>query len=252
MSAALAGLRVLIGRPAAQAEPLCRLIEQAGGVAVKLPLIAIERIANPGEAQRRLAGGHELWIFTSANAVRHALPLLPAEWPHRVAALGAATADALAAAGAAGAIVPLSGSSSEALLAHPELAVLQGRRVLIVTGQGGRDVLERELAARGAEVQRAETYRRVRLPYAPEAVAAALRRSDVMIATSGEMLEHLAQLAPGPVQSRLRRLPLVVPSQRVIETARGFGWDGAHRVVDPVSDPALCEACASFVTRADP
>lgn len=248
----LAGLRVLVTRPAAQAENLCRMIEAAGGTAVRLPLVAIERTAHPAEAQRRLAAGHALWIFTSANAVRQALPLLPGDWPKRVAALGAATADALAAAGAANAIVPLSGSSSEALLAHAELADVRGQRILLVTGEGGRDLIERELAARGAAVERAETYRRVRLPYPPDAVAAALRRSDVIVATSAGLFEHLVQLAPAAVQARLKRLPLVAPSARVVDTARNLGWHGDCRIAEPVTDSALCEACAAFVPREEP
>lgn len=248
----LAGVRVLVTRPAAQAEPLCRLIEAAGGTALRLPLIAIERTSSAAAAQRRLAGTHDLWIFTSVNAVKQAQALLPGRWPARVAAIGAATADALAAAGAANALVPLSGSSSEALLAHPELGALAGQRVLIVTGEGGRDLLERELAARGATVERAETYRRVRLPYPPDAVAAALRRSDILVATSAELFAHLAQLAPAPVQARLQRLPLVVPGARVVDTARSLGWHGEFRVAEPVTDATLCDACVALASRDTP
>lgn len=244
MTGALAGLRVLVTRPAHQADTLCRMIEAEGGVAVRLPLLAMEPTSNPNEAQRRLAAGHDLWIFTSANAVRHAVPL-PGAWPLRLAAVGPATAAALAAAGAAAAVTPLGGASSEALLASPDLQDVRGRRILVVTGEGGLDVLERGLAARGARVERAEVYRRVPLPYPPEAVASALRRSDVIVVTSGEALAQLVRLAPDAARGALLRKRLVVSSARVVEKARALGFTQVPRVAEPLSDAALCAACAT-------
>lgn len=245
MSGSLAGIRVLVTRPAHQADALCRLIEAEGGVAMKLPLLTIEPTATPSEAQRRLAEPRDLWIFTSVNAVRHALPLAGGAWPARLAAVGPATAAALAAAGAAAAAVPLAGASSGALLALPEFERLDGVRVLIVTGEGGLDVLERGLVERGASVARAEVYRRVPLPYPPEAVAAALRRTDVLVVTSGQALERLVRLTPEDARKALLRKSLVVPSGRMVEKARELGFLQPPRVADPVTDAALCAACAT-------
>lgn len=70
MTASLSGVRVLVTRPAHQADALCRLIEAEGGTAIRLPLLTIEPRANLAEAQKLLAAGHDLWIFTSVNAVR--------------------------------------------------------------------------------------------------------------------------------------------------------------------------------------
>jgi uroporphyrinogen-III synthase len=244
MSEALKGVRVLVTRPAHQAENLCRLIEAEGGTAVRLPLLTIEPAAHAAEARRLLAAPRDLWIFTSANAVRHALPLIGGPWPARLAAVGPATAAALAAAGQ-DAARPLAGASSEALLAAPELQDVAGLGVLVVTGEGGRGVLERGLAQRGAVVERAEVYRRVPLPDPPDAVAAALRRSDVVVVTSGEALEHLVRLAPESARASLLKKPLVVPAARVVETARELGFSQPPRVAEPMSDAALASACAS-------
>jgi uroporphyrinogen-III synthase len=243
MSDALKGVRVLVTRPAHQAENLCRLIEAEGGSVVRLPLLAIEPGTRAAEARRLLAAPRDLWIFTSANAVRHALPLLGETWPPRLAAVGPATAAALAAAGQ-DAARPLAGASSEALLELPELADAAGLRALVVTGEGGVEVLERGLAARGAVVERAEVYRRVPLPYPPEAVAAALRRSDVVVVTSGESLEQLVRLTPEGSRALLLKKPLVVPGARVVEKARELGFTQPPRLAEPMSDAALCSACA--------
>lgn len=245
MSGALDGVRVLVTRPAYQAEVLCRMIEAEGGTAIRLPLLAIEPRANPADVKHKLAQPQDLWIFTSTNAVRYALPLLAAPLPERIAAIGAATAAALAAAGAANASVPVAGASSAALLAMPEFAELQGRRVLIVTGEEGLTALEDELNARGATVTRAEVYRRIALPYPPDSVSAALRRSDVLIVTSGQALDHLLRLTPEDSRKALLKKPLVVPSARMLEKARDLGFAQPARVVDPVSDAALTAACAA-------
>jgi uroporphyrinogen-III synthase len=242
--AALAGVRVMVTRPAHQAENLCRLIEAAGGTAVRLPLQTIEPASQPAEAQRRIRSGpdgYDTWIFTSVNAVRHAAPMIE-QWAPRVVAIGPATADALAVAGAAEASTPLSGSSSEELLALPDFSDVHGRRILIVGGEGGREVLEAELAARGALVERAAVYRRVPLPYPPETLAAALRKSDVVVVTSAEALAHLLRLAPEAARASLLRKPLVVPSARVVEKARELGFTST-RLAAAVADAALCAAC---------
>ena len=232
----------MVTRPAHQAEALCRLVEAAGGTALRLPLLTIEPASQPAEGQRRIrALTHDTWIFTSANAVRYAAPVVE-RWPARVVAIGPATADALAAAGAAEASTPLSGSTSEDLLALPEFADAQGRRVLIVTGEGGRTLIEEELARRGAVVDRAEVYRRVPLPYPPETVAAALRKTDVIVVTSGDALAHLVRLAPESSRGALLRKPLVVPSARVVEKASALGF-AAPRLAAAASDAALCAAC---------
>lgn len=244
MSGALEGVRVLVTRPAHQAENLCRMIEAEGGIVVRLPLLAIEPAIQVTEARKRLAAGHDLWIFTSANAVRLVQPLVTGAWPARLAAVGPATASAIAAAGHAGAAAPLSGGSSEALLALPEFQAPTGQRILLVTGEGGRDVLERELAGRGASVERAEVYRRVPLPYPPEAVVAALRGCEVIVITSGDSLEHLVRVTPEGSRATLLRKRLVVPAARVVEKARELGFVQPPRVAEPLSDAALCSACA--------
>lgn len=244
MSDTLKGVRVLVTRPAHQAENLCRMIEAEGGSVVRLPLLTIEPASQSAEARRQLAAPADTWIFTSANAVRHAQALASGAWPARLAAIGPATAAALAAAGHAASAAPLTGSSSEALLELPELRAPAGARLVVVTGEGGRDLLERELAARGASVERAEVYRRVPLPYPPDAVASALRKSDVIVITSGESLQHLVRLTPEGTRATLLKKALVVPAARVVEVARELGFHQPPRLAEPMSDAALCAACA--------
>ena len=163
----LAGIRVLVTRPAHQAEPFCRRLEDAGAHVTRFPVIEIQPLDDPGAspAITGLLADASLAIFISRNAVEHGIkPLLAADrWPPQitVGAVGRSTGKALADLGHPPDLVPATGFNSEALLALPQLQRLQGSRVVIFRGEGGRETLAQALRARGATVSYAEVYRRV-------------------------------------------------------------------------------------------
>lgn len=249
-SAPLQGLRVLVTRPAAQADALCRLLEARGAQVQRLPLQVIEPVRQPARAARALAGLRDAtaWIFTSANAVRYAQQLDAGVWPATIA-VGAATAAALERLGHAP-LVPAQDFSTEGLLEMPELQDLAGRRVAVISGEGGREALAPALRARGAEVERIAVYRRVPLPHDADAVARALAQADALIVTGGEALVQLLQLAPAAERPRLLGLQLVVPSRRVVEQARQLGFGREPLVPDQVADAAFVR-CLEAWRRAD-
>jgi uroporphyrinogen-III synthase len=251
----LGGRGVLVTRPAGQAEGLCRLIEDAGGRAIAFPTIAIAPIADPEPARRRLAEPWDLLIFVSRNAVEQALSLCPGgHLPAggRLAAVGAATAKALAKVGRAPDLVPAGRYDSEAVLADPSLAEVAGWRVLIVRGEGGRTRLADTLTARGAEVAYAEVYRRA----LPEADATALvarwsQEIQLVTATSGEVLDNLLALVGEGGRAALLATPLVVVSER---TAVAAGEHGFRRVelAERADEVAIVAALCRLVASAGP
>ena len=224
-SQVLAGRRVLVTRPAHQADNLCRLVEERGGKALRLPLLSIVPAPHAGGIKRLLesARGYDYWIFTSANAVQHARMLCAADWPAQIAAVGAATAASLEAGGYR-VITPSANYSSEGLLELPQFQQVRGQRLLIVTGEHGLGVLAPALSARGATVDVAEVYRRVPLPYDSERVAETLRATHAVVITSGQALEHLLRLTPEGQRERLLRLKLVVPGARMVDKASELGF----------------------------
>ncbi len=96
------------------------------------------------------ADRYDLVIFISANAVRFGADILGERRDVPVAAVGQATAAALNAAGYRVSLLPSEGADSESLLAMPQLADMHGKRVLIVRGSGGRELLQAEMAGRAA------------------------------------------------------------------------------------------------------
>jgi uroporphyrinogen-III synthase len=245
----LDGLGVLVTRPTGQAEGLCRLIEDAGGEAVRLPLLEIVPAEPDGEGARRLRSLHHVdWlIFVSANAVRYAFALMGAhhegeQWP-RIGAIGRATAEELAKQGVAVDLMPKEQFNSETLLAAPEFADVKGLHFLIVRGEGGRETLAETLRACGAQVDYAEVYRRT-LP--PIDVAGVIRRwrdggIRVITITSGDALANLARLVEEEAMELLTRTPVVVISERLAQQARDLGCARVETAT-AASDEAMVES----------
>jgi uroporphyrinogen-III synthase len=230
MRRTLQGIGVLVTRPAQQAGALCRLFEAEGAAVQRLPAIDIEPVAAPDALADRFGplDAYQFVVFVSANAVRFGAYLLPPGTDLPLAAVGPATARALTDTGRRVTVVPEGGFDSESLLAHPAFDALQGRRVLLVRGVGGRDLLAAELERRGAAVEVAEVYRRRRAR--PDAAAlACLERQfasgalTVITATSLEIGESLLAMATPALRAAWERVPWVVPGERVAAGLRQRG-----------------------------
>lgn len=250
----LVGRRILVTRPAAQAEELSRLIEAEGGEVLRFPSVVIADPENTSairEVIRRLDEFH--WaVFVSANAVQRGLHWILAqrEMPPdlKIAVVGPATARALAGFGLHPHLCPDSGYNSEALLAMDELQCMKGKRVIIFRGRGGRELLPEALTARGAQVEYTEVYRRC-LPSA--SVAASLRQSlasypaDVAVTTSRAVLENLCQLVGEALLEVLRAKLLIVIGSRQAQQAKELGFTQVGVAREP-SNAALVQAIIEY------
>lgn len=249
-------MRVLVTRPAHQAEPLAQLIEAAGGEAVRLPTIEIVAPAN-NTAWHALFGHLSEFAFTifiSPNAVHMAMPLLRARGiPRdlRLAAVGQGTLRALNEEGFEQVLVPAERFDSEALLELLPAATVAGKNILIVRGEGGREQLGASLSARGAHVAYAECYRRVPPPRPNVASLARLRQGDIDIAvlTSTEGARNLCALVGETGQARLFATPLVVVSERQAQACRELGFRAELCVAAQASDTAILAALRAWRAR---
>lgn len=249
----LAGVGVLITRPAHQAENLSRFIADAGGTPIPWPGLEIVPLQDPaaGEALRRIAH-YNLVVFVSANAVAHGLALLGKPLPEGVhlAVVGEGTARALEErSGRAPTLKPKGSFDSEGLLALPELQDMRGRRVLIVRGEDGRALLGQTLRERGAEVEYAAVYRRAMPAAAPAQTLAALAEGRVHVVTSNstEGLRNVVSMA-GTLAPKLLALPLIVGAPRQGEAAAALGFEGPIIVADYADDAAIAAAVIRWKT----
>jgi len=249
----LHGVRVLVTRPESVAGGLADAFAAEDAVAVRVPAIVIAPVEDTRSAERlhaRLADV-SVAVFTSVNAVDGFLGPMPVSagdrLPPVVLAIGRATAGALGSRGVAGVHTPRGRLDSEGLLACPQLDArrVAGRLVAVVKGEGGRDLLARELRRRGAEVIEADVYRR----RAPERLAEMLdgvRGSiDMVTATSTEALDNLIHAAPWTAAWLSRRI-VVAAGERVAGVARARNLP-LVAVARGADDASIVEAAARAV-----
>ena len=230
---------VVITRPRAQAQALAQAVAGIGRTAVVLPLLEIAPLDDAAALRAALAdlARYALVAFVSPNAVDAAFAHLAA-WPAGVpiGIVGEGSRAALARYGVTSdnAVIYCppdpAFSDSEHLLASLDLAQFAGRRVLIVRGESGRELMADTLRAAGAQVDTVAAYRRS-VPRLDDALgqqlSALLAQPNDWIITSSEALRGLAALAgqvdPVSGKDRLRAQHLVVPHARIAETARALG-----------------------------
>jgi uroporphyrinogen-III synthase len=233
MSGALAGRRIVVTRPAGQAESLAELIRAEGGTPIVFPVIEIRDVADvkPLAALIDRLEGFDIAVFISANAVAKAMNLVQSRraWPERVrvATIGKGSEKALRRFGFTDIVAPTGRFDSEALLELAPFTDVSGKRLVIFRGDGGRELLGDTLSARGALVEYAECYRRVR----PDADVAPLLKLwargevDGITVTSSEGLHNLYDMVGKLGQQWLRRTPTFAPHARIAVSARALGLE---------------------------
>ena len=253
MLAALAGFRVLVTRPAHQADFFCHSVEQSGGIAIRFPTIEI----CPTEAPPPILhspdklDGFEYAIFISSNAVDQTFKRLDKKkLPDslKCVAIGNKTALALKQHDQPVATAPKTGYTSEALLALPEMQSMQNKNVIIFRGEGGRELLAETLRERGASVTYAEVYRRCLPAYSNAQIKIFVKEGAVSVITitSAESLNNLAILFSRINENHLRGLPLILGSSRMLETVQKIGFKHPPMVADNPSDEAMLQALSRW------
>jgi len=227
----LAGRRIAVTRPAHQARELAELIEAAGGSAFVFTVTGIRDVEDPRALDDLIDWRDEfdIAVFVSPNAVERALGMIAARraFPRRLAcdAIGPGGARALERHGITGIITPAASFDSEGLLAETAFVHVRGKRVVIFRGDGGRELLGETLYARGAILEFAECYRRVRPEgdAAPLVAACAGGGLDAITVTSSESVRNLRAMAGEAGWQTLVRVPFFAPHPRIAQAARERG-----------------------------
>lgn len=220
-------------------------IEQAGGIPLLFPLLDIAPAPDTQALRQQIARLAEcdLAIFISPNAVQYGIAAIRAAGATlpptlKIATVGQGSANALRELGITGVIVPAGRFDSEGLLALPELQNVAGWRVMILRGDGGRELLGDTLKARGAKVEYVACYRRSMPPLDVNALLATA--PDAITVTSSEALGHLGQMLDG----HMLDTPLFVPHARIAGLAHSQGW--RHIQLTESGDDGLLSALIAW------
>jgi len=250
---------VIITRPLAQAVPFARRVSALAREAIVFPLLEIHPLPDTAHLRAALDAldTYAMVSFVSPNAIDAAFALCR-HWPRQVpvSVMGEGSRNALAAHGVSSAthtvISPRDPeqTDSQTLLQVLDLAALRGKKVLIIRGESGRDLLADELRAAGVLVTQVAAYRRV----APELTGSRRQQLTELIGTpndwiitSSEALRILIEMVKQTVGSdgvaKLQHQKIIVPHARIAETANKLGF---HNIVLTASgDEALLTALQS-------
>lgn len=253
-SGPLAGRTIVVTRPLAQAGPLAEAIAAAGGRPLIFPLLEISPAPDPAPLAAAVDRLHDyvLAVFISPNAVDHALPAILAHgpWPASLqpAAVGQGTVKALLAHGVAGCVAPTERFDSETLLALPALAkeAVDGKRVAIFRGDGGRELLAETLRERGATVDCVTCYRRSGPSAGLTPLLQAWRAGqlDALTVSSSEGLRHLVELLDREGRDFLQKTPLFVPHARIADSAAALGLNNI--ILSGAADAGIMAALLAY------
>lgn len=236
--------RVLVTRPEHQSERLSLSLRSVGADVVKFPTLKISPVKDKKNIEKcgNSIGDYHVLVFISANAVFHSLPHWDISKIHGlIIPMGFATKRALEDAGIRDSVMPLKPFTTESLLKMPELVDIDSKKILLVTGEGGRTLLEDELNQRGALVNRLEVY--LRECPSPDPALLDFFWSDnlprIVVSTSFESLQNLLSLTPHRLKMHLKRTPLLVVSSRLEGLARSLSLFDQILVAENASDEAI-------------
>ena len=236
-------MSVLVTRPDERGEQLTKKLIDAGIFAIHAPLFSIVAGNDlnhlPHKIEQLKTG--DLVFAVSKSAVDFACKTLQETgfaWRKDLHffAVGQRTAAHFACRTGMAVRYPTSQENSEGLLALPEMQQLTGKRILILRGNGGRELFPEQAKARGAEIDIAECYRRQSIECDNVQQTSLFMRSGIqtIVATSSEILTQLIEFVPANEQTWLKSCCLVTVSQRLADLAHALGWQQV--VIAPKAD----------------
>ncbi len=256
----LQGCNVVVTRPVAQAQGLAALIEQSGGNAILFPTLKITESNDKTALDQLIAdlADYSILIFISPNAVKFGLghilqhSKIPASCKIATVGKGSAThakvllkrdIDIVPAAfnGLSG------GYNSESLLSLPELQSVKNKKIAILRGNGGRELLAETLRERGAQVSYICTYTRSvpddddlenRLTLLKNKANA---NALCVTITSGESLHNFVSLLGNQATQWLKIMQLIVINERLVSLAKQSGFKQPPLIAKNASDQALVD-----------
>jgi len=250
----LLGKSVVVTRSREQASDLVRLLADMGACTLEFPTIEVVPLPDAGNIRAAIGrlDTYDWLVFTSVNGVKHFWDVLGALGKDaralggvEVAAIGPATAEALAAKGVRADFVPdkyVAESVVEGLLARGA----GGKKILLARAAKAREVLPEELGRAGAAVEVLPVYETRLAGEDPEEVLAGILEGEIeyLTFTSSSTVDNFFRMLPperfAPLRGKVR-IACIGPITSATLAKHGFTAD-----IEPTdyTIPALAQAIA--------
>ncbi len=202
----LFGRRIVVTRNRERAGELTGRLERLGATVLELPLVTIAPAVDPEIRDEVFAemGAYDWLVFSSANGVRHFFDLffnafkdVRALGAMRIAAVGEATARAIRELRLEVEVVPERAVAEDLARALIDTGSLDSARVLLVSGNLGRDALVKKLEQARAIVDRFPVYETRKTDLASDPAAADFRAqgADAILFTSSSAVKSFVDQA---------------------------------------------------------
>lgn len=254
----LENLEILITRPLQQSLDLVHNIQLHGGIPIHFPTIEIQDTKTPylrSHIEREINTADQI-IFVSANAVTKVMALnikLPPKTT--ILTIGAATAHLLKEHSVPVHFYPEQKSCSESLLQSDLLRDVANKKIVIFSGEGGRNLLSDSLLKRGATVVKIPVYKR-RCPniHSDELFFISTDSKTmplVITCTSVEILQNLVTiLEKANKVPWLKQQYLLTISPRIATHANDLGFnDSQIMIAENTSTQAMIETLITWYAK---
>jgi len=239
--ASLAGLQIVNTRPIDRGQALSDALCAHGVVVDHIPLIENCALTLSAEQRQCLINLdlYDVVFVVSPTAAELGLALLSDYWPQwPVAVTWLAVGEATAAVLRSYALDPIvpTQETSEGLLQLPILQQLQqGQKMLVLRGQGGRNLVRDNLQQQGVKVDYLDLYQR-HVPINSQQLWQQRNTTpDIVIVTSGEILHSWQQL----VGEVFKQIPIVVISPRLASLAQQLGCQHVITAISTRADDII-------------
>jgi len=240
--------RIVITRPAHQADSLIEGIKAAGGDVILFPTLDIlaHTLEQEDKELIQQINHYDIIIFISPNAVEHGLTQIQAistlPSTAQLATIGQSSAKSLFnRLGKQPDIVPTDNFNSEGLLETKALQDVSNKKILIIRGDGGREHLRQTLQQRGATVDYLSVYQRIKPASNNAELEQHLQNNQiaVIVITSAEGLKNLVEMITEKMRKLLLQTPLLLINHRLVAVAKELGFKGDLFIATQASDDAI-------------
>lgn len=189
----------------------------------------------------------DLICFTSPNAVRHglnSLPQLKTLPAHtRIAAVGQSSAQRLYEQGLSDILTPTTTTDTEGLLATLEQHALTHKKVLIIKGVGGRELLKQALENTHCEVSTCDVYERI----LPPTLTTLPQHVDAILFTSSESAENFVHLNNSDEGHRLFNCQTIVGHPKISDKVTALGFKKTPIIAASPTDEDMYQALLDWL-----